>query len=112
MGTFSETYDVLLGDGTIHNRQIKAAVAGDCYRRDFWSGNQDSYALPLNRGSFSLDLTETGLAFDASVEWISIGTEHGMADYNRSDQTASARCGGGCGHCMAASDFTPTPAWS
>ena len=73
--TFSEPYDVTLGNGSIKNREIRAGVAGDCHRNVL---NPGSLAY---LGTFSLDLTETGLAFDESVEWISIGVRHGMVSY-------------------------------
>ena len=75
--TFSESYDVTLGNGSINNREIRAGVAGDCYRNPT-IGNPSSLAY---LGTFSLDLTETGLAFHESVEWISIGARHGMVKY-------------------------------
>ena len=74
--TFSESYDVTLGNGSVNNIVIKAGVAGDCRYR-----TNDNPGTLGYLGTFSLDLTETGLAFDESVEWISIGHKHGMVSY-------------------------------
>ena len=68
--TFSESYEITLGNGKTIYKKLKAGFAADCY-----DGFFDGQEYPA-RGSFSLDLTGTELAFDESVKWKSYGWRH------------------------------------
>ena len=96
----AESESIKLDDGSIVQNNIKAGNAGDCYS----SANCDLTKL----GQFSIDLTDTGLAFAGSVQWKYSEQPTGeptwpahmqMADYVRTDQLVAARCGGRCGFC-------------
>ena len=69
--TFSESSVITFADGSTSNNDVNAGEAGDCYAGFNNGGN-------VARGSFSLDLTGTGLAFHELVEWISFEDRHGM----------------------------------
>ena len=56
-----ESEAITLDDGTVLQNEIWAGTAGDCYA---WANCDDT-----KMGSFSIDLTGTGLAFAESVEW-------------------------------------------
>ena len=63
--TWGLSEDITLDDGTIVNNVMRPGNAGDCF------GNND---CDMNkRGSFSVDLSGTAVAFDSQLEWESTG---------------------------------------
>lgn len=75
-------------------KSIAFGKAGDCF-----SAN----AGRCRKGSFKVDLTNTGLHVDDKVQWTANGFPIGirMQDFYRSrnGHVISAKCGGWCGHC-------------
>ena len=75
-------------------KPIKFGAAGDCYSANL--GN-------CRRGSFKIDLTDTGLSMQKDVNWVASGFPPGirMQEFYRSrdGRVVSAKCGGWCGHC-------------
>lgn len=59
--TWSNSENITLDDGTVVNNIIKAGHAGDCFSWNKCDVNK--------RGSFSVNLTGTALAFDSHLEW-------------------------------------------
>lgn len=78
-------------------KHIPYGTAGDCFSSNL--GN-------CRKGSFSIDLTGTGLRLQSSVSWsVDANTSpHGIRiqDYvkKKEDQIVSAKCGGNCGRCQ------------
>lgn len=81
-------------------RSIEFGEAGDCF-----SANPGR----CRKGSFKIDLSDTGLYVDSQVEWKANGFPLGirMQDFYRSSSghVISAKCGGWCGHCGPESDI-------
>ena len=75
-------------------KPVEFGTAGDCF---------SASAGSCRKGSFKIDLTNTGLSIDKNVKWISTAFPPGikMQGYYRSGDghVVSANCGGWCGHC-------------
>ena len=59
--TFAQVDTVTLANGAVQNNFIIAGKAGDCYAAGSCDANK--------QGSFSVDLTGTGLAMPNTFEW-------------------------------------------
>ena len=81
-------------------KSVEFGEAGDCF-----SANRGQ----CRKGSFKIDLTDTGLHVHSQVKWLANGFPLGieMQDYYRSrtGHVISAKCGGWCGHCAADGDI-------
>ena len=63
--THANSEDITLNDGSVVNNPVNAGNGGDCFG---WNNCDEN-----KRGSFSVDLTGTALAFDPQLEWHSSG---------------------------------------
>ena len=81
-------------------KPIPYGTAGDCY-----SSNRGN----CRKGSFSIDLTGTGMRLQSSVRWSvqSRPAGIGMQDFQirNQSQIVSAKCGGNCGKCQPRGDL-------
>jgi len=99
--TFGVSKSMELEKGQTRKNEIKVGYGGDCFSPTNQKENR--------KGLFSIDLTGTKLSFDPSVKWTTSGWKPGMFDYVKTDQKASAKCGGYCGFCIAISDSNTNP---
>ena len=119
--TFAQSETVTLDNGSVLNNVIKVGRAGDCYAAGMCDNNK--------KGSFSVDLTDTGLTMPNTFDWgypsenvwptpntmvcsfltNSYLLNSSKADYIKTDLTASARCGGWCGFCKALTESNHIP---
>ncbi len=75
-------------------KSIEFGEAGDCFSANLGR---------CRKGSFKIDLTNTGVHVDSQVKWVANGFPLGirMQEFyrSRSGHVVSAKCGGWCGHC-------------
>lgn len=100
-----EKMSVIADDYTFANiesgKSIEFGEAGDCFSANLGR---------CRKGSFKIDLTNTGVHVDSRVRWAANGFPLGirMQEFYRSrtGHVVSAKCGGWCGHCGPAGDMT------
>ena len=73
---------------------VKFGEAGDCF---------SASKKPCRKGSFKVDLTNTGMHVDGQVRWVAnafpVGIRVQDFERSRTGHVVSANCGGWCGHC-------------